>query len=171
MSAVVIADVQLQGQLATLREVTASIKRMEAEHQAEQARIDRDRVALLEPLRKVQAQLLADIGAWLNARRDQLRVGARSVRLPHGTLGLRATAAKVVFRHGQEHAERVLRARGHREVFRTTETLDVGELKKLSAAELRQAGVELCTGEVAYISLPDGTSFPVPEPAPAPETP
>lgn len=153
-------DSQMMGLLHTIRDLTASITTQEAELSRRRAALDAEEVATLKPLRDLRQQLLGDVAAWLGAHRDKLGE-ARSVTTAHGRLGVRVTAPKVRFLKGQDFAAAVLRARGLTEAFVVREELSVDALRRLSPAELRQAGVTFERGEVAYLRLPDGTLFPL----------
>lgn len=142
---------QLMGEL---RQLDAQLAGLNARFDKRIQQVQAAKASAAEPLVKEKEAAEERLLAFMEAHRGELPKG-KSVKLVHGTVGLRRGSPKVAFQGSEEHTLNALKARGQTQCIRTVESLDKAELKKLSPAELRLVGAAIERGEIVYFKLND----------------
>lgn len=150
----------LDTSLGELRLIRAQLAGVSATFDRRIQVIEEKKSAAAKPLLAKSQELEAAILSFVTAHKGDLGEKKKSRKLVHGTVGMRSSAAKVVFVTSEAATMAALRARGQTQCVVVEESVSKTECKKLPPHEMRLAGIELKRDESAFYEL---TSSPIVE--------
>lgn len=139
--------------LGVLRLIAARLDGVNATFDARIQALQEQKAARAADLLEHRKRIEELLEGFAPGARRSMPATRKSMKLVHGVIGWRKSAAKLKYTTSAKYTMQALKARGHTDCVKVKESIDKAALKKLSDTERAHVGVALVSSEVFFYEL------------------